>query len=1062
MNFPRFPRGNTLAPVFDMMRREPRDAAEPESPTLQSSGPRPRLQSDATQRREALEDSDTTRDSLTLGQLKAHTAGMAAAKQKAALYDFRYDDTDTLMNELEEFYPHVEMLRIAKNPGHFKASFPGVWTETSLSQRKAYVELQFEYLESPVYETRRAAQTRLSYLIQGSFAETTSPEHQLHWVIENAKTVRAVDGVATLVYALREATRRCDAAYDVAHPKPASTSSQHASSSSTHLPPAEPWDESFAEISDIMGMLYFIVELVLLYWKTILAVLGGMREVKQAKQLSRELSGMGTENPKFTKASPIDTAQFHRDTSMKYPTFAPTPTTSVPSEKLAEAIQPLPVRPFYHSTAVPISVSRSPQHPAQSQPLPGTPAPSPPPSPLVKAKKQQYQTDPTRPFVFPYSRSSQGAPSSLVPFAIAEAEGLYHRHAYVSLGLYQTWQTREECLREERGLGMKGLIGFDRSLQIGDDDDAAAEEAMRREWQYEEEEMEAKERGDKAAQNKAKEKRLAAKRLHRVEIIYRSTLPYMRSNVVILLKALLTAVTGPGAITASFAEPTGFTSPTQEVPPPLEDAKPRTREEVDYARHREVIAKAISGILLLTLQWFKASHIMKFHHFAQHMYDANTILLLLKMFGLSDVSMNVQRKSEYEDSNFFRYCYLNCSKSPPTDRPEDSMLDPIPKRAPKPALGEDEIELITEYSWRNFFSSINFLKILQKLTKHMAHRVGLLVHYKSWQVLKRILKINQPMLQLQALKLIKGQMPFCGRKWRQTNMKLITSIYLNCRPELRDEWLAGVDLDTHAEEAAPQETALRALIAFYNKSHYSAYLSPAPLTSPEPSHNRSASTNAVILEDPAIHLVHHHRSPSIDADVFPPRRSAADAMLPYNPDGMVDYWVHEYDDIMSEVFGEDDERKVTGIRVGAGGALGREEHDSAIAWEKLGEIMGNDESEISDSESVVSIGELGEEARNLGPFGMGQRRKSTDNENTWEHMSPTLKLLPKSPSDRRRSSGGSPLRPVIAAGNGHMEDSVFEDDDTDLRGPMPIERETVDEEEREFGAVDEVEYAYGE
>ena len=33
------------------------------------------------------------------------------------------------------------------------------------------------------------------------------------------------------------------------------------------------------------------------------------------------------------------------------------------------------------------------------------------------------------------------------------------------------------------------------------------------------------------------------------------------------------------------------------------------------------------------------------------------------------------------------------------------------------------------------------------------------------------------------------------------NMKVITSIYLNCRPELRDEWLAGTDQDNELEDA---------------------------------------------------------------------------------------------------------------------------------------------------------------------------------------------------------------------------------------------------------------------
>lgn len=39
---------------------------------------------------------------------------------------------------------------------------------------------------------------------------------------------------------------------------------------------------------------------------------------------------------------------------------------------------------------------------------------------------------------------------------------------------------------------------------------------------------------------------------------------------------------------------------------------------------------------------------------------------------------------------------------------------------------------------------------------------------------------------------------------------------------------------------------------------------------------------------------------------------------------------------------------------------------------------------------------------------------------------------------------------------------MFEDEDDNVLGPMPIERQTEDERERAFGAVDEVEYAYGE
>ena len=45
--------------------------------------------------------------------------------------------------------------------------------------------------------------------------------------------------------------------------------------------------------------------------------------------------------------------------------------------------------------------------------------------------------------------------------------------------------------------------------------------------------------------------------------------------------------------------------------------------------------------------------------------------------------------------------------------------------------GDDEVELLSDYSARNFFAIINFLHILQKLTKRKVHRVLLLSQYKS-------------------------------------------------------------------------------------------------------------------------------------------------------------------------------------------------------------------------------------------------------------------------------------------------------------------------------------------
>jgi hypothetical protein len=79
-------------------------------------------------------------DSLTLGQLKEAAAvaqpkelvsDFSRARWESKLmfqpkqFDYRYDDTDTLMNELSEFYPYVEMPSIVRNAEAFGESFKG-------------------------------------------------------------------------------------------------------------------------------------------------------------------------------------------------------------------------------------------------------------------------------------------------------------------------------------------------------------------------------------------------------------------------------------------------------------------------------------------------------------------------------------------------------------------------------------------------------------------------------------------------------------------------------------------------------------------------------------------------------------------------------------------------------------------------------------------------------------------------------------------------------------------------------------------------------------------------
>lgn len=162
----------------------------------------------------------------------------------------------------------------------------------------------------------------------------------------------------------------------------------------------------------------------------------------------------------------------------------------------------------------------------------------------MKPKKQQYQTDQTKPFVFPFSRSAGESSKGgrFVPRAIDEADQLYEKHMHVSLGLHQLYKTREEYIREESGLGFGlgdfdgGITGIERSKSVYEDeegfglgdgeiDDEAWTAWKVEDWKLEEAEEESLARGDEAAVKKIKAQRSSLERLYRVEVIYVSPGP---------------------------------------------------------------------------------------------------------------------------------------------------------------------------------------------------------------------------------------------------------------------------------------------------------------------------------------------------------------------------------------------------------------------------------------------------------------------------------------------------------------------------------------------------------
>ena len=234
-----------------------------------------------------------------------------------------------------------------------------------------------------------------------------------------------------------------------------------------------------------------------------------------------------------------------------------------------------------------------------------------------------------------------------------------------------------------------------------------------------------------------------------------------------------------------------------------------------------------------------------------------------------------------------------------------------------------------------------------------------------------------------------------------------------------------------------------------------------------PKHRRSGSISQQIdgLQPPELSdMTRPVGTPNIvDADVFPPPRSQApdpNIFLPYITEDIA--FEEEYEEYLKDL-GYSDQQV---------GDMPLFERSSA--WSRLPYTDISDG--ISDSESVATIGELGDDAREAN---RDDSSMVDENRNNWEvrfqiflvfgsngrlnnlqHLSPkTMAALPKSPVGRRSSSGNG-LRPIMPiefdldAGNAIDIDDLEEPE----LGPAPRGQSTPF---AEGAGVDEVEYAYG-
>ncbi|KAF9428314.1 Factor arrest protein 11 [Podila epigama] len=803
-----------------------------------------------------------TQDSITMAQLKQFVSTLPS-KQKLESVQFQYADMDTVTAEIDEFYGYSEVHQFVENEDHFTQHYDGDWQKSSHSEREAYAEYLLDFLDQKKDSSRLSVTHQLVYIAQGAYAGVVDEDDHLSWIIKNNRMLRKLGAFQTYYDALRIACSKYVLSI-FAH-----------SFRSTAIVLSEP--SVSVEIEALLTLLYMLVvsheddesfmddlaatnpsitvflydqiclrpskdhfyplkKMLLLLWKVLRTTLGGTDDLPILKDIARRLvGGQPLVGPNAQKSDPIDYMAYQAEMSQKYPTYIPpaaviTPECPVPISTIASVLQAATPGSGTQASKGSTFSSASSKHGKGSSGIAGF--------------------NNTQPFIFPSANMHTSTPKS-----ITEAEELFKKNMYISTATLQIFQEKKRMtdrgyrsLRDAddqdsgRALEYRQPVpvrnkAYNRRKRLsrrgndngnqgddeaddrsdGDDDFASDSEGDWKESQSRRQSMAGA--GSQTVSDKEREA------IDKIKHIYTEIVPRMAQIQVTLLKTLLVCIKVSGATAAKESS-----NAEAEGKEPIDSFT-----KVNDIREHEIMSKAVSSILLLQLQHFKIYHVLAFNYVCQLLVDSNCLLLLLKIFGNAENPGNIHTKNEIEEYNFFKTCHIirSTRKDNPAD-PEHARSGIL--RAAIADLGDP---LPPNYVCRwNMFTIIHLLRVLQKLTKRKTHRILLLVQYKSSAILKRLLKINHPDLLKYVYKALKSQVPFLGRKWRSSHMKVITGIYLYCKTSLRDDWISGADVERDLEDALPAEQQLRNLIRYYHDRVHPHALVPDPAAQ-----SKTAATN---------------------------------------------------------------------------------------------------------------------------------------------------------------------------------------------------------------------------
>ncbi|XP_022098844.1 striatin-interacting protein 1-like isoform X2 [Acanthaster planci] len=695
--------------------------------------------------------------------------------------DFEYDDANKYKHEIAELYSYTEEPEFALCQKCFEEDFHSYikekWAQLSPDHQQMHVLHLLNNVESAKREQRMKSARAILYLAQGCFSECSSEEEQRKRARENCFLLYECSVFNTFVELLSMEAENSVAA-STALRKPAvsiidSTDLRVALSvlyimietlrmeSDQDTDKQKQQREIFkAELGqpvcgdDSLAIILFnmvtkfcsghaphfpIKKILLLLWKTLLFSLGGFSEYKLMKQKARKAVGLDP-----VKEDTIQVTKTMRASSPPASTGDGLQERRTRGSLRRNGIdEPMPEDPDRReeeSKEEQLNGGSEEEEENSSQPPPPTPREhrALPWTPKVRQKDVDIFLDHTRRKFVGFQVQSDRETLAGLPQPIHEGVHVLKKHVYVSLAEIQIKQ--EEQINKN-------------PISKGEENIPATP----------------------------------------TEHLYQAMLPNLPQYMISLLKILLTAVPTSKAKTDSINILADVLP--EEMPITVLQSM---KLGMDVNRHKEIIVKAISALLLLLLKHFKLNHVYQFEFMSQHLVFANCIPLVLKFFN-QNIMAYISTKNGIGAIDF-PSCVIG-------DQPE---------------LTAESLEAgdTVPYCWRNLFSCINLLRILNKLTKWKHSRTMMLVVFKSAPILKRALKVKQAMMQVYVLKLLKVQTKYLGRQWRKSNMKTMSAIYQKVRHRLNDDWAYGNDMDARPWDFQAEECALRACVDRFNTRRY--------------------------------------------------------------------------------------------------------------------------------------------------------------------------------------------------------------------------------------------------